>query len=211
MPSKRLRVLLTFTRGDDHQVEQLGGSVNANLYGNKWFTAPPVDQPTLQTALTDFTTSVAAAAQGGIHVTANKNKKRHILVGLLRQLALYVQANCNDDLAVLVSSGFQAGSTTRARAPLPKPVIASVDQGNSTQLLVTVKSIRNVRTWDVECAPVAPGGALGQMQQLGGFTSSRSIPITGLTVGTTYSIRVRAVGGTTRYSDWSDPVSHICT
>jgi hypothetical protein len=87
MPSKRLRVLLTFTHEDDHQVEQLGGSVIANLYGNKWFPAPPVDQPTLQTALTDFTTSMAASAQGGIHVTANKNKKRHILVGLLRQLA----------------------------------------------------------------------------------------------------------------------------
>ena len=118
MPSKRLRVLLTFTLENDHQVEQLGGSVIANLYGNKWFPAPPVDPPTLQTSLTDFTTAVAASAQGGRHLTANRNKKRHILVGLLRRLALYVQANCNDDLAV--PSGFRAGSTSRARSPLPQ-------------------------------------------------------------------------------------------
>jgi hypothetical protein len=183
MPSKRLRVLLTFTHGDDHLVEQLGGSVIANLFGNKFFLTPPVDQATVQSALTDFTTAVAASAQGGIHLTASKNKKRHILVGLLRQLALYVQANCNDDLAVLVSSGFQAGSTSRARSPLPKPAIASVDQGNSTQLLVTAKAIRNVRTWDLEYAPVGAGGTLGQVQTLAGFTSSRSIPINGLTVG----------------------------
>ena len=48
MPSKRLRVLLTFTRGDDHLVEQLGGSVILNLFGNKFFPAPPVDQATVQ-------------------------------------------------------------------------------------------------------------------------------------------------------------------
>jgi len=99
MPSKRLRVLLTFTRGDDHVVEQLGGSVIANLYPNKFLTAPPLDQATLQSAVTDFHTAIAAAAQGGVHLTADKNRKKHILVGLLRTLALYVQANCNDDLA----------------------------------------------------------------------------------------------------------------
>ena len=48
MPSKRLRVLLTFTLENDHQVEQLGGSVIANLFGNKFFAAPPVDQATVQ-------------------------------------------------------------------------------------------------------------------------------------------------------------------
>ena len=48
MPSKRLRVLLTFTRGGDHLVEQLGGSVIANLFGSKFFPAPPVDQATVQ-------------------------------------------------------------------------------------------------------------------------------------------------------------------
>jgi Fibronectin type III domain len=210
MPAKRLRVLMTFTRGDDHQVEQLGGSVDANLYSNKNYQAPPVDQPTLRTALTDFRTAVAASAQGGVHLTADKNRKKLILVGLLRQLALYVQGACNDDLAILVSSGFQPCSTSRARSPLAKPEIASVNQGNSTQLLVEAKSMRNVRTWDVECTPVGPGGVLGQPQELRGFTSSRSIPINNLTAGTTYSIRVRAIGGSTRFSDWSDPVSHIC-
>jgi hypothetical protein len=72
MPSKRLRVLLTFTRGDDRLVEQLGGSVIANLFGNKFFPAPPVDQATVQSALTDFTTAVAASAQGGIHCSLRK-------------------------------------------------------------------------------------------------------------------------------------------
>ena len=33
--------------------------------------------------------------------------------------------------------------------------------------------------------------------------------INGLTAGTNYSIEVRAIGGSTGYSDWSDPVSHM--
>ncbi|MFM8469141.1 MAG: fibronectin type III domain-containing protein [Limisphaerales bacterium] len=30
-----------------------------------------------------------------------------------------------------------------------------------------------------------------------------------LTPGTTYTFSVRAVGGSTGFSDWSDPVSHM--
>jgi len=35
------------------------------------------------------------------------------------------------------------------------------------------------------------------------------MPLNGLTPGTNYSLDVRAVGGSTGYSDWSDPVSHM--
>ena len=89
MPSKRLRVLLTFTRGNDHQVEQLGGSVVANFFGNKSFAAPPVDQATVQSALTDFTTAVAASGQGGIHLTANTSES--CLSGVISGPRAYVQ------------------------------------------------------------------------------------------------------------------------
>lgn len=32
-----------------------------------------------------------------------------------------------------------------------------------------------------------------------------------LVPGTTYEVQTRSVGGTTDYSDWSDPVSHMAT
>ena len=34
--------------------------------------------------------------------------------------------------------------------------------------------------------------------------------ITNLTPGTIYTFRVRAIGGSTGSSDWSDPVAHMC-
>ncbi len=35
------------------------------------------------------------------------------------------------------------------------------------------------------------------------------MPVSGLTPGGMYLFQVRAVGGSTGYSDWSDPVSHM--
>jgi hypothetical protein len=208
MPSKRLRVLLSFTRDPDHQLEELTGAVITGLNGSKFFPNPPVEQAALQAALTDFTGSVAAAAQGGTHATALKHKKRHALVALLRQLALYVQANCNDDLATLLSSGFLAASTTHGQSQLPKPVITTVNHGNSGQLVVKVKAIRNAKTYELRYGAV--GAAPDKLQTIGALTDSRSMPINGLTPGTTYTVQVRALGGSSRYSDWSDPVSHMC-
>jgi hypothetical protein len=45
----------------------------------------------------------------------------------------------------------------------------------------------------------------------GSFTAARRIILTSLTSGTVYNVRARAIGGSTGYSDWSDPSSHIVT
>jgi len=39
----------------------------------------------------------------------------------------------------------------------------------------------------------------------------RRIVLLGLTPGTIYFVRVRAIGGSTGYSEWSVPVSLMCT
>ena len=43
------------------------------------------------------------------------------------------------------------------------------------------------------------------------FTQARKIILTGLTSGTIYNVQARAIGGSTGYSDWSNPSSHIVT
>ncbi len=47
----------------------------------------------------------------------------------------------------------------------------------------------------------------GHEQAVGVFTNSRGIIVPDLTPGTVYNLQARAIGGTTGYSDWSDPVS----
>ena len=199
---------MSFGSDTDHQVEETGGAVVAGLPGNKNFPNPPVDPATLQATLTDFTAAIAASAQGGVHATNYKNQKRRELIVMLRKDALYVQGNCNDDLAVLTSSGFKAASTVRTLGPLPKPVLDTVDNGHSGQLLITVQRLPNAKSYEAHLATVI-GGAIGPWQLVGMFTKSRNLPVNGLTPGTIYTFRVRAIGGTTGYSDWSDPVSHM--
>src|SRR6267142_3423453 len=112
MATKHILVLLTFTRQSDHQIMEIAGAVITAMTGNKNFPNPPVDLADVQTALTAFTAALAAQPSGGVHATADKNKKRRELVALLRKLASYVQGNCNDEITTLLSSGFHAVSTS---------------------------------------------------------------------------------------------------
>ena len=207
--TQQLRVLLGFTNAPDHQLEETAGAVIDGLTGNAAYPSPPVPPGDLQDALTAFIAAMAAQSQGGPTATANKNNKRDAVVTLLRPLAGYVQENCNNNLAQLLSSGFEAVSTNRARSPLAVPRIVSLDNGNTGQLLAKVTPSANAKCYEVRYAAIGAGGAPGPWQSGGLFTNSRAMPLNGLTPGTSYSVQVRAVGGSTGYSDWSDPVSHM--
>ncbi len=205
----QLRVLLGFAAAPDHSLEETATAVLQKFYGNAAYPNPPVTLLVFQAALTAFSLSIAAALQGGPEETADKNNKREILIGLLRQIAGYVQENHGNDLATLLSSGFEAVSTNRASTPLPAPTIKDILNEMSCQLIVRVSPIDNAKCYEVRYALIAAGGALGPWQTGGLHTSSRSMPVGGLTPGGNYSFQVRAVGGSTGYSDWSDPVSHM--
>jgi hypothetical protein len=74
---------------------------------------------------------------------------------------------------------------------------------------VRVTPIKNARTYELQFALMGAGGVPGPWQDGGLHTDSRAIPIDGLTPGQTYMVQVRAIGGSTGHSDWSDPVSHM--
>ena len=205
----QLRVLIGFNNEPDHRVEEIAGAVIKGMTGNVAYPTPPVSMGNLQNGLTAFSKSIAAQAQGGTAATADKNNKRDALIALLRQEAGYVQQKCNNDLATLLSSGFDAVSSSHSQSPLAKPSHVTVDNGITGQLLVKVKPIANAKCYEVRYAALGAGGAPGPWQSGGLFTNSRSMPLNGLTPGTNYSLDVRAVGGSTGYSDWSDPVSHM--
>ncbi len=188
----------------------MAGTVITGLTGNSAFPAPTVDIKAVQDAANGLKAALAAQILGGTAATAEKNKRKEALIVLLRKVKHYVEDNCGDDLAVLLSSGFQAAASTRTRSPLASPSILSIDFGNSTELVLGVTPIANARCYDVRSAALGAGNVPGPWQDAGAFTSSRSITIAGLVPGTTYVFQVRAVGGSTRYSDWSNPVSRMC-
>jgi chitodextrinase len=76
--------------------------------------------------------------------------------------------------------------------------------------VLKVTPIAYAKCYEVRAAAVGADNTPGLCQTAGMFTNSRSMTIDGLTPTTTYMFQVRAIGGSTRYSDWSNPVSHMC-
>jgi hypothetical protein len=113
---------------NDTNVILLGMGDNVAIY--------PTPLPNLLTvaeAMGDFSSALAAAADGGPSATANKNNKRGILVGYLRQLGSYVGVACQGDMTKLLLSGFPAQKPVRTPVgTLPAPQNLTVTHGALT-------------------------------------------------------------------------------
>jgi len=202
----QIRVSLGFARESEHELEETAGEVIDGMTGNADFPTPPITMLELQTFLTAFTAALAAQAQGGTAATAWKDQKMEELITALRKLANYVQDKSGNDLAKMLSSGFEAVTGERTRSPLLQPEAVRVENGNSGELIMKVPPVKNAKAYEVRYSTAA-APAVWVMGGL--FTGARAMRVTGLTPGTMYTLQVRAIGGTTGYSDWSDPISHM--
>ena len=207
---QRARIADRFKTQSAEQLVTTAGAVITGLINNPAFPAPRADLKAVQAAADGLNAALAARSHGGPAATAEKNNKQEALIRLLRKLKHYVEDHCENDFAVLLSSGFQAAAITRTRSPLTNPSILGIDFGNSTELVLKVTPIARAACYEVRSAAVGTGNAPGPWQTAGLFTSSRSITVADLVPGTTYVFQVRAVGGSTGYSDWSNPVSRMC-
>ena len=205
-----IKALTGFKKLNESQLVATASSVIKGMTNNPAFATPPVDLAAVQTVIDELNAAIAAQVDGGPSSTVTKNQKRDALTGLLRKLAHHVQAHCNDDLRVLLSSGFQAAATRGSRSPLDKPSILAVHNGHTNQLVVRLAKVSRAKSYELRTAPLTGGSNVGPWQPGGVFTNSRSMTIPGLTSGLSYAVQARAVGGSTGFSDWSDSVTHMC-
>ncbi|HEX3816994.1 MAG TPA: hypothetical protein VHW03_01760 [Chthoniobacterales bacterium] len=71
----------------------------------------------VQAALDALKAANLAAQDRSITAIANRNQAREDLLGLMRSLAAWVQAHCQNNLAILLSSGFDANRTRTPVGP----------------------------------------------------------------------------------------------
>jgi hypothetical protein len=160
----------------------------------------------LGTLTTGLRTAMAVAASGGPQATAAKDKAFAALADALQKDAHYVEIQANHDLETALSSGFNVVSTNRAPAPLDAPVIVDIENLASTQFLLRLNPMANVRSFQVQTSTDGK-----TWTEAGIYTQSRRIVLMGLTPAITYYARVRAIGGSTGRSDWSVPASLMAT
>jgi Fibronectin type III domain len=201
---KNIRVALSFATFSDNDVNSFAILVIVCLKNNLLFPNLPVSLADLTTLQTAFQNAITAAAQGGTMATAAKNEARDALVSTLRQLAAYVQS-LGPTLTVsqVLSSGFDVVIPNTTQSPLSQPAFG-LDNSTTTQLAIYLQAVTNARAYQVQFA-----SGTAAWQEAGIYPNTKGIVLTNLTPGTTYNVRIRAVGGSTQYSDWSATVSRM--
>ncbi len=208
--AKQIHPALGFGDLPNADLEKVAGGIHTGVYlgGNFTATPPPIDEATFKGQIDRFSVSSIAAADGSKKAIAWCKKERDLLIRMIRQLGHYVEANCRDDMAIFLSSGCTPIQRKHSQQPVSTPLILSVDYRRTGELIVRVKSSRNTNSFQVRYAANGASGAPGAWTTLS-FTNSRSMPISGLTPGTTYTFQVCALGSLGP-SDWSDIATRMC-
>jgi len=201
-------VSLGFKQDKDPELIPFAQGVHDGLGANATvFTSLPVTLIALLAALADFTTKYNAAIKGSVAQTEAKAAARVVLIGLLAQLAAYVEGVAQGDADLIRKSGFAVVTHAHAaQTPLAKPVIAGTENHSSTRIQLRLKAQPNVHGVKVQTR-----NAGGAWQDGGGFPSTKLVVVENLTPGTLYDFRAQFLGGSTGTSEWSDVVSHIST
>lgn len=200
----QLHVLFDFTHCRDGQLHTRAGNVHTKLYkATVPYPAPPVEAAELQAVSDAYMKSLAATLEGGKQATAHKHAMKAKLIALLRKLALYVEGRHNNDLATLMLSGFDAASTIKVSEPLATPSIVKVAILGEGKVKLHVPAIKRARGYDLRYALLNEESEAGAWTLLDNLLSTRRLIVTGLTPGARYAFQVRALGGSTKHSDWS--------
>ena len=198
-----LRTKRGFDKLGDLDVSKVTGKTIVGLTGNPDLAKPPVSVAILADQKSVYDDLIIKADKGGSLSTARKNVQRAIVIDSLNKNASYVDIHCGDDLAILLSSGYEAVSTNRAQTVLEAPVILDVDNSINGVLKPRVKVDANTKSL-LGRIKEASGGEYGPVVS---FKNSRSILFAGLKTGVTYVYQLCAVGGSNGQSNWSDPSS----
>src|SRR5438045_2556745 len=135
---KPIKVLFDFTRKALDALIGQANAVYAGLKDNTAFPNPPVDLVSFRAQIDNLQPWNVYAQDGGKKAIAERNRLAEVVVKSMRQLAHYVEANCNDNMTTFLSSGFTAKSTVRKQTDPASQYIRSVGSGqNSGQIEVT--------------------------------------------------------------------------
>ena len=181
-----------------------GGVIEGMTNQAASFPKPPVPLADLTSLKSTFDEAMIEMTDAGPSTTAAKNAARKALIEALRKNALFVAIASNNDLSLLLSSGYEAASTNRTQNPLQQVEVIAVENAQSGELKARVKRQENVRAYEGRIK--AAGSEFGPNIS---FASSKKILFAGLTAGVTYTLQLCALGGSTGKSDWSDPISKM--
>jgi len=183
-----------------------GRGVSLGLTGNTGFGTLPAGALTaLDTGLTELETAIGNVPTGGQTETAIQEQKRVAVNQRLHKLAIFCQENCNNDSTIFLTSGFKLAKVGGPSTPLPKCVLRMLTNGATGQLIAEAETMTNARSWEARWWV-----GTNPPQHANCLKPNRKMTIIDLPPGQVINVQMRAHGGSTGFSDWSDPVAHMC-
>lgn len=206
MKQAKLGVLRNFYQYPAAQAVSFGRNVAANLDPTK-FANLPVAPKDVETLADDLSAKLAATITGGTVETAAKNNAFDALTNALNADANVVEVVAAGNMEVLLGTGYLPVSTNHSSSPLDDTAIASLLNNGTTQALLRLTPVVNAKTYQVQTS--VDGGKTWVESCIS--TQARRIVLTNLVPGTMYSVRARAIGGSTGASNWTSPGSIMST
>jgi hypothetical protein len=208
---KYIKPLEGYTNISDADVVARAMAVLAGMTGNPNFPNLPVDLAAVKTDIVSLSTLISEALDGSKKVVAEKNKQREVVIKSLKLLARFVEVHSNGDEAIFTSSGFQPASNTKTPpAPLPLPIIRSVDHGALTgEIVVLVESNPKAKSYEFRCGAVVNGAPPASWTSKVVTKVRPPVGFQGLPPGTVYAFQVRALN-VVGYTNWTDSSTCMC-
>jgi hypothetical protein len=191
----------TTSKLSDVNLKRKAQSIVLAMTGNSNFTEPVPALAQISETISQYSNALAAALEGGRAQKSEKNKVRSVLEDQLRQLAAYVMLTAHTDRSVLASSGFDLSKISDQSHPVDAPQNPMAESGvNSGEVLLTVKGVKNKRTYSHEYAQDPLTDSSTWTVEL---DTIRKHLFTGLVPGKKYWFRVASVGlrGKKNYSN----------
>lgn len=200
------KINLNFRRYTDGALLVLAQAILTALTGNAFFPTPSPTLAVLQTAISDYSDALAAAAQGGKNNIVVKNASKAALIKILVSLALNIMNTANGNLIMLTSSAFPLSKDRAPLGPIGNPQILKLEDGPvSGSLMVTIGKVTGAKTYGYEYAldPLTDDSQWNsEIDNLIKHTFND------MEAGKKYWVRVIAYGNNEQETD-SDPVSRI--
>ena len=200
-----VRVSLSFARHKKDELNNFAILVIVCLKNNALFPTLPFSIAGLTTLQMAYQDAMNAAAVGGTKDTTALHEARNPLVAGLRRTAAHIQS-LGLTKSQVMTSGFDVVVWSKPTITLTAPLVSRLDNSVSEQLRVGIKAVARARGYQVQHCT-----GTGTWKDVGTWPTTKGIVIPNLTPSTVYSVRIRAIGCSTRYGPWSASPSLMVT
>lgn len=204
---KQQFLLKDYAKMDDTGLGDFALGCGSSIDGNPIYVGLKVTGAQLKAKAQDFINALSACV-GGTHTdTAHKKIVRAALIVLMNSIVDEINELAQGNVEILTPSGFHLSSPGGV-SPLPVGTVAILNLLHPASGKIGFELSVTGNVWAVI---IQRQNADGTWATVGVFTDLNDVEISGLVPGSNNTFRACAMAAGNQTSEWSTPISGICT